>query len=71
MNTKTNIDILKAYAEANYNNGMDTLVECYDTAEWQELLDDSSGDVDEAKKLMDELAEVFRDRQADARNSAY
>lgn len=69
--TTAHIETLKAYAVTNYNNGMDTFVECYDTAEWQELLDECGGDVEETKKFMDQLADVYRDRQADARNSAF
>lgn len=71
MDTQAKIETLKAHALANYEKGMDTFVECYDTAEWTELLDDCGGSVEEAKKLMGKLAEVFLDRQADARNSAF
>lgn len=65
------ISTLIAYAEANYTNGMDTFVECYSVADYQELLDENGGDVDATKAFMDEIADVYRDRQADARNSSF
>ena len=64
----------KAFAEANYNKGYDTFVECYDAAEWDRFYDDHAGEVDvyaAGLELMARLADVWEDRRADARNSAF
>lgn len=62
MNTEL-INILKAYAEKNYNKGMDSFVECYDTAEWQELIDENGGSEAKCKKMMRDLASIFKERE--------
>lgn len=63
--TKTLITTLQAFAQANYENGMDTMVECWGDTEYDELLKDSKT-LDAAKASMEELASVYREQQADA-----
>lgn len=68
------IEKAKAYAQQNYENGMDTFVECYDNDQWRTLINNSDEDTGEdrlmtwtqIKKTMDAIASVWRDRQADA-----
>jgi hypothetical protein len=57
---------LRAYAEANYENGMDTMVECWGDDQYLKLLGECGGDVAAAKRVMDDLASVYRERRADA-----
>jgi hypothetical protein len=60
----------KEYAKENYENGMDTFVECYTQSEWEEFAEDCDT-WEEMKETMDSCADVWRDRQADAENSAF
>ena len=63
MNMLGMIEKAKAYALANYENGFDTFVECFDHDEWVEFI----GEMDswlEVKDMMDCLADVWRDRRA-------
>ena len=78
MKTEQLIEKAKAYAEANYTKGMDTFVECYGDDEWREFLrgDEGWGTPDittwkDCKSMMDTMADIWSDRQADARNSAF
>lgn len=61
---------------ADYNgNGYDVFCECYGTEEWAEFLnrhDDTVIDTwGELKEMVDTIAAIHADRQADAINSAF
>ena len=71
MNNEIIIIKLKAYAEANYDNGMDVFVECNGEQEWQELVDQNGGDMEKCKAEMRELSDYYEERQQDAINSAF
>ena len=76
MNNDQLIAKAKAHAEANYSKGFDTFVECYGDDEWREFLAASEWAPGvttwkECKSLMDSMADVWSDRRADARNSAF
>lgn len=64
------IEKAKAYAQARYDEGYDTFVECYGNDEWAEFVVDY--DTKEpmtwprVKACMDNMAEVWADRRADA-----
>lgn len=61
------IESLKAFALANYDKGYDVFVECYDQAEWVELLVDCNNSEAETLALMANMAEVYNERYAEAR----
>jgi hypothetical protein len=65
------ISRLKAMCVAKYEEGYDTFVECFDDAEWEKLWTDCGGSETEMRDLMSRLADVWEDRRADARNSAF
>lgn len=62
-----NIKQLKAWCLENYENGADTMIECWGNEEYQELLDDCDGNLAEALDILRGLASVYADQQADAR----
>ena len=62
---------LKQYATDHYNDGgWDVVVECYTDDEIADRIGDAKT-LDEAVDAFDALIDVWRDRQADARNSAF
>ncbi len=65
------IEALKEWAKNNYNNGADTMVECWDDSNYRTLLDDCNGSLPEALAIAKDVADVWLDRQADAVNSAF
>lgn len=65
------IETLKAYAQANYEEGMDSFIECYSDDEWLELLNSHNNCVKAAKADMRQVAGIHLERQANARNSAF
>ena len=54
LSTKQVINKAKAYAEENYDNGMDFFVECYESAEWTRFV--GSKIWSDVKAAMDSLA---------------
>ena len=63
----THIEQLQAWCLENYENGADTMVECWDDAEYQELLDDCDGSVADALDILKSLASIYDEQRADAR----
>jgi hypothetical protein len=70
LNQETIINRLKAIAEARYNQGWDTFVECYDHADWLAFTtdDDTGKPMTWAKAygLAVDCVSVWRERQAEA-----
>ena len=65
-------DQVMEYAKAHYNEGgWDVIVECWDNDELNELLADCQGVEHEAWSVLESLVDVWSERQADARNSAF
>jgi hypothetical protein len=65
-------DQVMAHAKAHYTDGgWDVIVECWDNDELNELLADCHGIEHEAWRVLESLVDVWSDRQADARNSAF
>ena len=60
------VDELKAYALAHYEEGYDVFVECWETDEWEELIRDSAS-MAEVYEMMAQLVDVWEDRRADAK----
>lgn len=59
------------WCEENYTNGADTMVECWDTEDYTRMISDCKGDLKAAWKCLRSVAAVYRDQQADAKNSAF
>lgn len=57
---------LKAYAQKNYEKGMDTYVECYSDEDWNHLLQRFSYKVGVAKAHMRDMASIRREGLANA-----
>lgn len=62
---KDQIEAMKQWCLANYENGADTMVECWGDEDYARLWTAAS----DPWKLLKDLASVYADRQADARNS--
>ena len=62
---------MKEWAEANYENGADTFVECWSTEDYQRCLDNHDGDFGAAMHTLERCADIYLERQADARNSRF
>ena len=71
---KTEIQAMKEWCLDNYNNGADTMVECYTDEDYENLFTSCDGKpltTADAWRLLKNLASIYADRQADARNSAF
>jgi hypothetical protein len=56
----------------HYNDGgWDVIVECWEPEDIERILAEHNGDEDEATKTIEALVDIWSDRQADARNSAF
>jgi len=65
-------DQVMAHAKAHYTEGgWDVIVECWDTDQINEVLEGVFGVEQEAWNVIESLVDVWSDRQADARNSAF
>jgi hypothetical protein len=72
MNNAASIQAMRAWCLENYELGADTMVECWDTDDYQRLIeDDHRGDTAAAWETLKRLASIYQDRQADARRSAF
>jgi len=58
------------WAEKNYNNGADTIVECWDDADWDRIWEEE-GSYSSIMSMIKDLADVYKDQQQDAINSAF
>lgn len=58
---------LKAFAQANYDKGMDTFVECWEGKDYLELFHDCGCDLANTKAAMLELAEFYNEQYENAR----
>ena len=64
------IEKAKAFAEENYNNGMDFYVECYERDQWMEEVSREDGTLkpwQEVKKAMKKRADLRAEIMADIR----
>jgi hypothetical protein len=71
MNTQEHIEAMKEWCMENYSNGADTMVECWEDEDYEDLFASCDGNPDDAWLALKTLAEVYSDQQADARNSAF
>jgi hypothetical protein len=70
MKQETIIKRLQARALANYNNGWDTFVECYEAADWLAFTtNDDTGEPmtwREALAMAEQCVSIWREREAEA-----
>lgn len=57
---------LQSWCNDNYTRGADTMVECWDRADYEKLLANSDGSPRRALQTLKRVASVYRDQQADA-----
>lgn len=68
------IEAMKQWAIDNYTNGADTMAECWTNADYADLFTSIDGHPQttaQAWATLKALADVYADRQADARNSEF
>ena len=68
------IQAMKKWCEENYENGADTMVECWSDTDYAELFTTHDGQprtIEQAWDSLRAVASVYADQQADARNSAF
>lgn len=68
--TAKTIEKMKAYALKHYERGGDTMVECWETSDYADMIGRASS-LREAWTTLRSVIAVYRDRQADARNCAF
>jgi hypothetical protein len=68
---KDTIEQMKQWCQDHYEDGADTMVECWSTADYQDLLNDYGGNAKKAMSALKRIAAIYAERQADARNSAF
>ena len=71
---KEQIELMKQWCIDHYEQGADTMVECWSDTDYANLFVDCDGNprtIKQAWESLKDVAEVYADRQADARNSAF
>jgi hypothetical protein len=74
MTNEQTIEEMKQWCLDHYTQGADTMVECWGTADYEDLfvsLDGTPNTTKQAWSLLKKLAAVLKDRQDDAINSAF
>jgi hypothetical protein len=74
MTHTATIEAMKQWCMDNYDKGADTMVECWDDSDYEELFTSHDGQPlsdEQAWSTLKGVADVYADRQADARNSAF
>ena len=61
------IAAMKAWCLENYESGADTMVECWDDGDYEDLIGRCAGNLEEAWGDLKRLAGIYAERQADAR----
>jgi hypothetical protein len=70
----TQAEIIKAMQQwclDNYTKGADTMAECWSDSDFAKLITDCEGNTAKAWENLKAIADIYADRQADARNSAF
>ena len=70
---KTEIKAMKTWCMDNYSNGADTMVECWSDSDYVDLFtfDGEPRTTAQAWETLKAIAAIYKDRQADAENSAF
>lgn len=70
MTHTATIEAMKQWSLDNYNNGADTMVECWSDDDYLDLIT-CAQDTAQAWNILRGIADAYADRQADAKNSAF
>lgn len=67
------IEQMKQWCMDNYENGADTMIECWSDEDYADLFtfEGKAKTADEAWHMLKCLASIYKDQQADAENSAF
>lgn len=65
-----NVKAMKQWCLDNYDQGADVMAECWDDFNFEVLFGDSRTP-EQAWKSLKAIASIYKDQQADARNSAF
>ena len=70
---KTEVEAMKQWCMDNYSNGADTMVECWSDTDYADLFafEGESCTTAEAWNTLKRISAVYKERQADAENSAF
>lgn len=71
---KKQIELMKQWCADHYEQGADTMVECWSDTDYEELFTTHDGQpqtTEQAWQSLRAIASVYADQQADARNSAF
>ena len=71
---KEQIELMKQWCNDHYEQGADTMVECWSDTDYAELFTTHDGQprtTEQAWEALRAVASVYAERQADARNSAF
>lgn len=60
------IETMKQWCLENYDNGADTMVECWSDDDWFRFVSRYAPDFDTAWDDLKSIASIYRDQQADA-----
>jgi hypothetical protein len=73
MTHTATIEAMKQWCSDNYANGADTMVECWSDSDYAELFtfEGEAKTAEQAWATLKALADIYADRDADARNSAF
>ena len=69
FNIKAEIESMKQWCLDNYDNGADTMVECWEDEDYEDLFtgEYASGKIADAWDTLKKIASIYEDRQADAK----
>jgi hypothetical protein len=57
---------MKKWCLDHYEDGADTMVECWGDGTWAEFYDEYDGNIGRMFHILEAMAGIYRDRQADA-----
>ena len=70
MTHETTIAAMKQWCLDHYEQGADTMVECWNNDDYQDLIDRTQTTA-QAWEVLRGVADAYADRKADAENSAF
>jgi hypothetical protein len=71
---KDQIEAMKKWCLEHYEQGADTMAECWSDEDYANLFTSIDGEpltAEQAWNSLKQLADIYQDQQADARNSAF
>jgi len=68
---KEAIKFIREYADARYDQGWDVVVECYDSVDIQETLDQHNGDIDATIAYLAKYVELHEERRVEVESTIF